>query len=56
MAVIGKKVATDLFKKEDQAVGKIINVSGTIYKVVGVYTDPGGEREESRAYIPISTA
>lgn len=56
VAVIGKKVATDLFKKEDQAVGKIINVSGTIYKVVGVYTDPGGEREESRAFIPISTA
>ena len=27
-----------------------------IYKVVGVFSDPGGEREESRVFIPISTA
>lgn len=56
VAVIGKKVATDLFKKEGEAVGQNINVSGTIYKVVGVFTDPGGEREESRAFIPVTTA
>lgn len=56
VAVIGNKVATDLFKKAEEALGKNINVSGTIYKVVGVFTDPGGEREESRAFIPITTA
>lgn len=56
VTVIGNKVATDLFKKPEEALGKNINVSGTIYKVVGVFTDPGGEREESRAFIPITTA
>jgi putative ABC transport system permease protein len=56
VAVIGNKVALDLFKKKDAAIGKNINVSGTIYKVVGVFTDPGGERQESRAFIPVTTA
>ena len=56
VAVIGKKVSTDLFKDKNQSIGKNINVSGTIYKVVGVFTDPGGEREESRVFIPVSTA
>ena len=26
------------------------------FKVIGVYTDPGGDREESSIYIPISAA
>jgi len=56
VAVIGNKVALDLFKEKNIALGKNINVSGTIYKVVGVFTDPGGEREESRVFIPITTA
>ena len=34
MAVIGKKVATDLFKNGKKALGERINVSGMIYKVV----------------------
>lgn len=54
--IIGKKVATDLFKNGEEPLGQELNVSGMIYKVVGVYTDPGGEREESRVFIPISTA
>lgn len=56
VAVIGKKVSTDLFKDKKSGIGKNINVSGTIYKVVGVFTDPGGEREESRVFIPVTTA
>ncbi|CAM3992700.1 ABC transporter permease [Flavobacterium antarcticum] len=56
VAVIGKKVSTDLFKDTKSGIGKNINVSGTIYKVVGVFTDPGGEREESRVFIPVTTA
>lgn len=54
--VIGQKVANDLFKNKEDPLGKNINISGTIYKVIGVFTDPGGEREESRVFIPISTA
>lgn len=36
--------------------GQQLNVAGMIYKVVGVFSDPGGEREESKVFIPISTA
>ncbi|PZW41687.1 putative ABC transport system permease protein [Mesonia algae] len=53
--VIGKKVNDDLFKDQD-AIGKYVKVSGVNFKVVGVYSDPGGEREESRVFVPISTA
>lgn len=55
IAVIGQRVYQDLFKKEN-AIGEYIEVSGVKFKVVGVYTDPGGEREENRVFIPLSTA
>ena len=54
--IIGKKIATDLFKHNEEPLGQRLNISGMIYNVVGVYTDPGGEREESRVFIPITTA
>ena len=54
--IIGQKVANDLFKKNEEPLGQRLNISGMIYNVVGVFTDPGGEREESRVYIPITTA
>jgi len=53
--VIGQRIKLDLFKDEDP-IGKYVQVSGVNFKIVGVYTDPGGEREESRAVIPITTA
>lgn len=55
IAVIGYKVQQDLFKTENP-IDKTIKVFGINFKVVGVYSDPGGEREESRIFIPLSTA
>lgn len=55
VAIIGQKVKTDLFKTEE-AVGETIKISGINFLVAGVYSDPGGEREESRIFIPLSTA
>ena len=37
-------------------IGKYVSVMGINFKVVGVYTDPGGEREESRVFVPLSAA
>lgn len=54
-AVIGNQVYLDLFKGKD-AIGKYIDIAGIKFKVVGVYTDPGGEREETRIFIPLTTA
>jgi len=55
VAVIGQKVKNDLFKDLD-AVGEYVDISGIKFKVVGVFTDPAGEREESRIYMPMSSA
>ncbi len=55
VAVIGNQVYLDLFKGKD-ALGKYVDITGIKFKVVGVYTDPGGEREETRIFIPLTTA
>ena len=55
VVIIGRLVEEDLFAKT-KAVGKYLNLSGIQYKVVGVYTDDGGDDEESMLYIPITTA
>nr|WP_315149580.1 ABC transporter permease [uncultured Flavobacterium sp.] len=55
VAVIGQKVKLDLFK-EKNPIGEQITVANINFKVVGVFTDPGGEREESRVFVPLSTA
>ena len=36
----------DLFPFGVSAVGKYVNVGGLAYKVIGVFTDPGGDNEE----------
>ncbi|MDT8346626.1 MAG: ABC transporter permease [Flavobacteriaceae bacterium] len=56
VTVIGKVVRDDLFKDVDTPIGKYLSVSGVNFKIIGVYTDPGGEREESRVFIPIHLA
>jgi putative ABC transport system permease protein len=55
VAILGNKVKQDLFKTEDP-IGKTIKISGINFLVAGVYTDPGGQREEQRIFIPLSTA
>jgi putative ABC transport system permease protein len=37
-------------------IGKYINLSGIPYKVIGVFSDEGGDNEERLLYMPLSTA
>ena len=53
--VIGRLIKQDLFG-EKPAVGKLINMSGIVYKIIGVFSDDGGDREERTVYMPITTA
>lgn len=55
VVVLGRKVNSDLFKTEDP-LGKYVKIRDINFKVVGVFSDPGGEREETRVFLPISTA
>ncbi|MFD1062310.1 ABC transporter permease [Winogradskyella litorisediminis] len=55
VAVIGNKVSTDLFKGNDP-LDEYISIFGISFKVVGVYRDPGGEREESQVFLPLTSS
>ncbi len=55
VVVIGRLVEEDLFLKT-KALGKYLNLSGVQYKVVGIFTDDGGDSEERKIYTPVSTA
>jgi putative ABC transport system permease protein len=54
IAVIGQKLKQDLFKEKDP-IGEQIAINNVKFEVVGVFTDPGGEREETRTYLPVTT-
>jgi putative ABC transport system permease protein len=53
--VIGTKVKSEMFKGKNP-IDEIVSIFGINFKVIGVYSDPGGEREEDNVYIPISSA
>ena len=54
--VISNKVARELLKEVEEPIGEYVQISGINFKVIGVYTDPGGEREEDRVFLPFTTA
>lgn len=54
--VIGEVLKEDLFGKGESALGKYLNVGGIAYKVIGVFTDEGNDREARKAYMPSTTA
>ena len=54
VAVIGRLVARDIFKKEDP-IGKFVNIGSRSFKVIGVFQDSGGDVEESYLFIPYTT-
>ena len=56
VVVLGNKVKTDLFKNGEDPLGKYVQISNINFKVIGVFSDPGGEREESRVFLPLSTS
>jgi putative ABC transport system permease protein len=55
VANIGIEVEKDLFKGAS-AIGKYIQINQVGFQVVGTFSDPGDERQESIVYVPISTA
>lgn len=52
--VIGRLVEQDLFKNEN-ALGKFLELNGITYKIVGVFKDAGGDNEERLIYAPVTT-
>jgi putative ABC transport system permease protein len=54
VAVIGRKVAEDLFKEEDP-IGKFVEFNDLPFRVIGIFTDEGDDNAERRIYAPVST-
>ncbi|HCA07546.1 MULTISPECIES: ABC transporter permease [Chryseobacterium] len=54
VAVIGRMVQRDLIKN-GSPVGKDLNINGTMFKVVGVFSDDGGDWDERHIAVPITT-
>jgi putative ABC transport system permease protein len=59
VAVIGKGVITELYGKEEEAVGTYVKINGVNFMVVGVYNSKqqGGnaEQEQKNIFIPFTT-
>ncbi|MBP1669899.1 MAG: hypothetical protein H6Q21_2265 [Bacteroidetes bacterium] len=55
VVTIGKPVKEALFKNGENPIGEYIKVNNVPFQVVGVFVDKV-ERDETRIYIPISTA
>jgi len=53
-AVIGRLVEQDLFGAKN-AIGKYIDIAGSAFKVIGVFQDDGGDREERAVFLPYTT-
>lgn len=56
VAALGKKVVAALFAEGEDPVSQLVEINGIAFKVVGVFDDEGGESEQEKIYIPISTA
>lgn len=54
VAVIGRMVQRDLIKN-GSSIGKELDINGTMFKVIGVFSDDGGDRDERHITVPITT-
>jgi len=54
--VVSRKIQEELLKEVDNPLNEYVQISGINFKIIGIYTDAGGDREEDRVFIPISTA
>ncbi len=54
--VIGRVVQDFLFESDENPVGQWISINNVPFQVVGVFTDEGGNEQERRMYVPLTTA
>ncbi len=54
VVVIGRMVKKDLFK-DQEALGQFLQMNGINYKIIGVFSDAGGDNEERTICAPYST-
>lgn len=55
VAVISNKIHKELLKNEENPIGRHLKIADLSFKIIGVYGDKGGDQEEDRIFIPLST-
>lgn len=56
VAIISNLIKREVFKNNEDPLEEFLDISGVKFRIVGVYGDSGGDREEDRIFIPITTA
>ncbi len=56
VVILGNKIAREIDGEPQDLINDYLDISGIPFKIVGIYGDKGGEREEDRIFIPITTA
>ena len=56
VVVISNKIKQELLKNVEDPLEEYLQISGINFRVVGIYTDVGGEREENNLFVPFTTA
>lgn len=56
VVIISNKIKEELLKKVEDPLEEYLQISGINFRIVGIYSDIGGDREENNLYIPFTTA
>lgn len=56
VVVVSNKINKELLKDVEDPLTEYIQISGINFKIIGVYSDAAGEREEDRVFVPFTTA
>lgn len=56
VALISNKIRREIAGRDEEVLQQFLDISGIKFKIIGVYGDQGGEREEERIFIPVTTA
>jgi len=56
VVVISNKIKQELLKNVEDPLEEYLQISGINFRIVGIYSDIGGDREENNLFIPFTTA
>jgi putative ABC transport system permease protein len=56
VVVISNKIQRELLNEVEDPLTEYLQISGINFKIIGVYSDAAGEREEDRVFVPFTTA
>lgn len=56
VVVISNKIKQELLKNVEEPLDEYLQISGINFRIIGIYSDLGGDREENNLFIPFTTA